>query len=125
MVDALENVGEDPSAAQARNLAEECAKAIGDFTQVRDMVQQPGWETFILELQRLAVRERESLQDVLDGILLERTDGLEKQYIESKIRVLALETAIQIYLQMRERARTAKEVLDKTPVIDREFPQNG
>lgn len=104
---------------------ERAAEAIGAYAEVRDMAQLPGWATFIKELQRMAVSERQTVEDLLDAILINRTPTYESQFVEAKIRLLALEEAIQLYLKMRERSVEAKEALDTLPIEVRDLPQNG
>ena len=110
-MDDVANVLTERAASQAQA----CAEALGAYEQVRNMALLPGWETFIIELQKRAKNERAALEDILDGILLKRTPDLEQDFLETKVRLLAYEEAIQIYLKLRESAREAKEMLDSTP----------
>ncbi len=54
-----------------------------------------------------------------------RTKESEIQYKEAKIRLLALEEAITIYVKIKERSLVAKEILDRTPQVQADSPQNG
>ncbi len=102
-------------ATQRQQHLEELTAALGTYAEVRDMAQLPGWGSFITELQRRSVEARKEVEDLMDLILLGRTQDKEELFREAKIRLLALEEAIQIYLKIRERAKDAKEVLDAMP----------
>ena len=109
----------------SEKLIAETSEALAAYTEVRDMVQLPGWGRFITELHGRSKKAREEFQDALDGVLVEKNKTTEITYQESKIRLLAIEEAIQIYVKIKERAQIAKQILDRTPEIQAESPQNG
>lgn len=121
----IEAIEFDTEKSEQDKLLAEATEALATYTEVRDMVQLPGWGRFITELHRRAKKAREEYDDALDATLAERTKETETQYKEAKIRLFALEEAIQLYVKIRERAQLAKELLDRMPQDQADSPKNG
>ncbi len=124
MTDELEGILNAEPSERDKHIAEATA-ALGAYAEVRDMVQLPGWRTFILELHRRAAEERKGIEDLLDLILVKRTPDRDMDFTEAKLRLLGLEYAIKLYVEMRERAEDAKRLLDSMPSKEVDSTQNG
>ena len=116
---------EQGAKAARERLMEELGRAMGTYAAVKDMPQHPGWPTFIEELQKRAKYERETMEGIMDAMFLHRTSNLEFDFTESRIRLLVLEMCLKLYLDMREKAFEAKDILDSLPAKVRDSEQNG
>lgn len=103
----------------------ELVEELGAYEHVRDLALHPGWPTFIQALEKQAKQYRELCADLLDNILIRRNASDEAAFTDARVHLLAREEAMQIYLKIRENAKTAKTLLDAMPANGQDSPQIG
>ena len=123
-----EDVLEIPRSEEEKALAawaEDAAKAVARYEQVKDLGLTSGFVAFADELRHRAEEQRQITEDLLDGILLRGRDEDKHAYTIAKIQLLALETAFWLYKYMRDEQVKAKQILDarRPKVLD--STQNG
>ena len=94
---------------------EELVESLTVYDQVKDIVQHPGWSVLILALQKNAKQWREECDTLLDRIVLNRDTAKESAFADARIMLRAHEEAIQIWLNIRDKARSAKQILESLP----------
>lgn len=91
------------------------ADAVAEFNVVRSLPEHPGWLVMMNVLHGIAKDAREKAQNLFDELLTSETKESKEAYMTARIQLLALEQAIQLYAQIRERAQNGKNYLDKLP----------
>ncbi|MBU6231471.1 hypothetical protein KGP36_02280 [Patescibacteria group bacterium] len=124
----MQTVEEMIAEATARTKAaiQEAADAVAKYDVVRSIPEHPGWIVMHNVLLERAKIQREQCQDILDRILsVGRTESLEIQFREARAWLLGLETAIQLWTWIRDRALEGKNILDNSARLALDSQQNG
>ena len=110
MIEALQ----EEKSERAKTI-DELVESLTMYDQVRDIVSHPGWSILILALQKNAKEYREECETLLERIVLSRDTANESAFADARIMLHAHEQAIQIWLKIRDKAQTAKTVLESLP----------
>src|ERR1019366_6279550 len=100
-------------------------ETVGQYAEVRDLVQHPGWPTLIKALEKRSEFWKSRAMELLTSILLRNDKANDSAFSDARIHHLASEEAINILLVMRVDARDAQEKLDKLSAEMRDSNQNG
>ena len=110
---------------ELRRQAKMAAESISRYERVKDLGSDPRFIAFVDELRTRAVKKREEVQGLLDGILIDGHEELRSGYSRAQIQFLALETAFWIYRYMRDDAVEGKKILDGIHPGVTDSTQNG